>query len=276
MLRVSLEKHEVAHRHAARVEPHHERRHRAGRHERPRPVDVADRLRHRLGHVRSRMEVQLHQRHALDVPRLDVVDAGDVEKVVLVIVGQVAFHLRRVHAAIGLGHVDHRQVEAGKDVDRHEHDCQQTGQRDGRHGNDHRNRTPQRRLDQPHKVEPCRNCNPRAIMSKINIAGRYNGGRPLAALFGGFVRMHVLYHAAQAPVWGAAIMAELQRHGYRLTPGTLYPILHQLEAAGWLAAKTTVVAGKRRKNYRITAAGRKLLRDARGKLRELVSELLDG
>jgi DNA-binding PadR family transcriptional regulator len=37
-----------------------------------------------------------------------------------------------------------------------------------------------------------------------------------------------------------------------------------------------VVGGKRRKNYRITAAGRKLLGDARGKLRELVSELLDG
>ena len=97
----------------------------------------------------------------------------------------------------------------------------------------------------------------------------------LRHFFGGFVRMHVLYHAAKEPVWGAAIMAELQHHGYHLTPGTLYPILHQLEAAGWLTAKAAVVAGKRRKNYRITKAGRRLLSDARGKLRELVSELLD-
>ena len=75
--------------------------------------------------------------------------------------------------------------------------------------------------------------------------------------FGGFVRMHVLYRAAKEPVWGAALMAELGRHGYRLTPGTLYPILHQMEAAGYLTAKTAVVSGKRRKNYRITRAGTK-------------------
>jgi DNA-binding PadR family transcriptional regulator len=97
----------------------------------------------------------------------------------------------------------------------------------------------------------------------------------LRHFFGGFVRMHVLYHAAKEPVWGAAIMAELERHGYRLTPGTLYPILHHLEAAGYLTATTAVVAGKRRRNYRITSAGRRFLRDARGKLRELVAELLD-
>jgi len=97
----------------------------------------------------------------------------------------------------------------------------------------------------------------------------------LRHFFGGFVRMHVLYHAAQEPVWGVAIMAELKRHGYRLTAGTLYPVLHQLEAAGYLTAQTAVVSGKRRKNYRITKAGRKLLNDARGKLRELVSEVLE-
>lgn len=93
--------------------------------------------------------------------------------------------------------------------------------------------------------------------------------------FGGFVRMHILYHAAKEPVWGVEIMEELGRHGYKLGPGTVYPILHQLEADGYLTSKTTVVSGKRRKNYRITTAGRKLLRDARSKLRELVSEVLE-
>lgn len=93
--------------------------------------------------------------------------------------------------------------------------------------------------------------------------------------FGGFVRMHVLYHAAKEPIWGAKIMEELGRHGYKLVPGTLYPILHQLESDGYLISTTTVVAGKRRKTYRITKTGRKLLQEAREKLRELVSEVLE-
>jgi DNA-binding PadR family transcriptional regulator len=70
-------------------------------------------------------------------------------------------------------------------------------------------------------------------------------------------------------------MEELQRHGYRLSPGTLYPILHQLESDAYLTVTTAVVQGKRRKNYRITGAGRKLLADARVKLRELVSEVIE-
>ncbi len=98
---------------------------------------------------------------------------------------------------------------------------------------------------------------------------------PLRQFFGGFVRMHILYHAAREPVWGVEIMEELGRHGYKLGPGTVYPILHQLEADGFLTVKTTVVSGKRRKNYKITRAGKKLLNDARRKLRELVSELLE-
>src|SRR4030042_6865311 len=97
----------------------------------------------------------------------------------------------------------------------------------------------------------------------------------LRHFFGGVVRMHILYHAAKEPIWGAEIMEELGRHGYKLGPGTLYPILHQLEAARYLRAETTVVCGKRRKTYQITKAGRKLLKDARKKLRDLVSEVLE-
>ena len=93
--------------------------------------------------------------------------------------------------------------------------------------------------------------------------------------FGGFVRMHVLYHAAKEPIWGLEMMEELRRHGYRLGPGTLYPILHDLEASGFLTSQATVVSGKRRKNYSITRAGRNLLRRARGQLRELASELIE-
>ena len=97
----------------------------------------------------------------------------------------------------------------------------------------------------------------------------------LRHFFGGFVRMHILYHAAKEPIWGVEMIKELRRHGHSLSPGTLYPILHHLEEAGFLVSKTTVVSGKQRKNYRITKAGQKLLEDARKKLRELVSEVLE-
>ena len=96
----------------------------------------------------------------------------------------------------------------------------------------------------------------------------------LRHLFTGFVRLHILYHADQEPICGVEIMAELRRHGYDLGPGTLYPILHQLESSGYLLSEEVVVGGKRRKNFRITRRGSKLLVAARQKLRELAGEVL--
>jgi DNA-binding PadR family transcriptional regulator len=93
--------------------------------------------------------------------------------------------------------------------------------------------------------------------------------------FGGFVRLHVLYHAAKEPICGVEMIEELGRHGYKLSPGTLYPILRQLEESGYVSCKEAVVAGKRRKNYRITKKGRKLLTEAQAKLRELFSEVVE-
>ena len=92
--------------------------------------------------------------------------------------------------------------------------------------------------------------------------------------FGGFVRLHVLYHATKEPVFGVEMMEELARHGYDVGAGTLYPMLHQLEEAGYLTSSTEVVAGKQRKYYRATPAGAAALEAARGKLRELVAEVL--
>jgi PadR family transcriptional regulator PadR len=92
--------------------------------------------------------------------------------------------------------------------------------------------------------------------------------------FGGFVRMHILHHAAEAPICGVDITAELRRHGYQLSPGTLYPVLHELEKSGCLKARATVVAGKRRKYYTATARGRAALQQAKIKLRELAAEVI--
>jgi PadR family transcriptional regulator PadR len=97
----------------------------------------------------------------------------------------------------------------------------------------------------------------------------------LRHLFLGFIRLHILYHADKEPICGAELMEELGEHGYDVGPGTIYPVLHQMQKAGLIGAKAEVVGGKRRNNYRTTAAGRKLLAEARGKLKELVNEVLD-
>jgi PadR family transcriptional regulator PadR len=98
----------------------------------------------------------------------------------------------------------------------------------------------------------------------------------LRDFFLGFVKVHVLHHAAQEPVYGLALLDELRRHGYELGPGTLYPLLHGLEAAGYLAREDRVVGGKVRKYYAITDAGRLALAEARLKIAELVDEVLEG
>jgi DNA-binding PadR family transcriptional regulator len=92
--------------------------------------------------------------------------------------------------------------------------------------------------------------------------------------FSGFVRLHVLYHAARGPVFGVEMMEELARHGYDVGPGTIYPIFHQLEEAGYLAVHTEVVGGKQRKYYRATPAGVAAMDEAKARLRELVKEVL--
>jgi DNA-binding PadR family transcriptional regulator len=93
--------------------------------------------------------------------------------------------------------------------------------------------------------------------------------------FAGFVRLHILHHAAEEPICGVEIVAELGRHGYRLSFGTVYPVLHELEQAGYLTDQAQVVAGKQRKYYRATSEGRKALEAAKEKLRELAGEVLE-
>jgi len=97
----------------------------------------------------------------------------------------------------------------------------------------------------------------------------------LREFFLGFIKIHILHHAAEEPVYGLALIGELRRHGYELSPGTLYPVLHQLEEAGYLARADRVVEGKVRKYYVLTRRGRAALADARRKIGELVGEVLE-
>lgn len=93
-------------------------------------------------------------------------------------------------------------------------------------------------------------------------------------VFLAFVRVHLLHHAAEAPIYGVEMIDELARHGYTLSPGTLYPILHGLERAGYLTSERRNVGGKIRKYYGITDTGRLALQQVQPKLAELVGEVM--
>lgn len=90
----------------------------------------------------------------------------------------------------------------------------------------------------------------------------------------GFVKLHILYHAGQAPVYGVWLADELRQHGYAISPGTLYPTLHQLEEKGYLLSEKRVIEGRARKYYTLTAKGRAALDEARIKAAELLHEII--
>jgi DNA-binding PadR family transcriptional regulator len=93
--------------------------------------------------------------------------------------------------------------------------------------------------------------------------------------FLGFIKIHILYHASKEPIFGVGIVEELGRHGYYLSPGTLYPTLHRLAKEGYLKHDSKLVGGKVRKYYTITDSGLEVLKEARSKIKELVEEVLD-
>lgn len=94
-------------------------------------------------------------------------------------------------------------------------------------------------------------------------------------LFSGLIRLHVLHHACERPVYGLWIIEELGRHGYKLSPGTLYPVLHTLERRGLLRSEKHRNGRHIRRLYRVTPAGRRAMKDARRKVQELFGELFE-
>ncbi len=88
------------------------------------------------------------------------------------------------------------------------------------------------------------------------------------------VRLHILHHATEDEVHGAWLTEELSRHGYKVSPGTLYPTLHRMEADGLLVSEQRVVDGRARRVYRATPAGCAALTEDRRALRELADEVL--
>ncbi len=95
-------------------------------------------------------------------------------------------------------------------------------------------------------------------------------------LYSGLIRLHVLHHAAQQPIYGSWMIEELREHGYEISPGTLYPMLHGLARKGYLEVRQEGPGRRARRFYSITTQGRYALTDAKGKVRELFAELFEG
>ncbi len=97
----------------------------------------------------------------------------------------------------------------------------------------------------------------------------------LRKLFLGFIQIHILHHAKEKPFYGSWMIEELQEHGYDMSPGTLYPLLHRMESRGLLEKESRTVEGKIRKYYRITTVGDEVLVEAKKKAYELFKEIKD-
>jgi DNA-binding PadR family transcriptional regulator len=94
-------------------------------------------------------------------------------------------------------------------------------------------------------------------------------------LLSGLIRIHLLYHACEGPIFGFGMIEELRRHGYNLSAGTLYPMLHRLERTGLLKSAEIELDGRRRRIYRATAAGRKTMERTRDRVKILFREILE-
>jgi PadR family transcriptional regulator, regulatory protein PadR len=91
-------------------------------------------------------------------------------------------------------------------------------------------------------------------------------------LLAGLVRMHVLHHAAQDEIYGLWMIEEFATHGYRLSPGTLYPMLHRMVEDGYLTVRSERDGRTTRKLYSATEKGRRGLALARERVRIFVHE----
>ena len=76
-------------------------------------------------------------------------------------------------------------------------------------------------------------------------------------------------------MYGLWLIEELGRHGYKLSSGTLYPMLHSMEEKGYLRSVEERSGKLARRVYRATALGEKVLDSAKRKVSELFTELFE-
>ncbi|MCT4595122.1 MAG: PadR family transcriptional regulator [Anaeromicrobium sp.] len=95
----------------------------------------------------------------------------------------------------------------------------------------------------------------------------------LRKLFLGFMQIHILHHAKKEPIYGTWMMKELKEHGYKISPGTIYPMLNRMEKEDLLTKEEKNMDGRIVKFYTITTLGEEVLKEAREKAMELTHEV---
>lgn len=95
----------------------------------------------------------------------------------------------------------------------------------------------------------------------------------LRDIFLGFIKIHILHHASKEPLYGLWLIGELSHHGYKVSPGMLYPTLHKLEQDQLLKSYSENHNGKIRKYYKTTPKGVRMLTEAKKKIDVLVEEI---
>lgn len=96
---------------------------------------------------------------------------------------------------------------------------------------------------------------------------------PIRKIFLAFIQIHILHHAEKSPIYGSWMIDELKQHGYSISSGTLYPILHNMEKTKLLTSQKKTINGKIRKYYSITQEGKNTLKQAKNKINELQAEI---
>jgi PadR family transcriptional regulator, regulatory protein PadR len=93
-----------------------------------------------------------------------------------------------------------------------------------------------------------------------------------------FWKVHILHHAEERRIYGQWLLDELRRHGFQVSPGTLYPLLARMQRAGWLQAVKRGRANsspKARREYALTPKGARLLAQLRRQVEELHHEVIE-
>jgi DNA-binding PadR family transcriptional regulator len=116
---------------------------------------------------------------------------------------------------------------------------------------------------------------PTAVIQSIKLVPKTpQSGDADRDLYSGLIRLHILHHATEEPIFGLGMAEELARHGYRISPGTLYPLLDGLEKKGYLRSSEQRHGKSRRRVFRATPLGRRALAAAKVRVRELFAELI--
>jgi DNA-binding PadR family transcriptional regulator len=93
-----------------------------------------------------------------------------------------------------------------------------------------------------------------------------------------FWKVHILHHAEQRRIYGQWLLDELRRHGFQVSPGTLYPLLARMQKAGWLKVvrqERAKSSPKARREYALTPKGARLLAQLRRQVEELHHEVIE-